>query len=642
LCIQLADIGDLVVTTPALYGLRQTFPDAQIDVLTTPHAAPILAHTNLVDQVWTAPRQIVRLRQWRADLPAAVRVMAALRRGRYDAVLLFHHLTTWIGVGKYALLAWATGARLRAGLDNGRGGFLTHRTRDAGWGVQHQAAYYLAVAGLVGAKSDDQRLRVGVSEADHAWAESRLPAGARYYAIHAGSGGFSLARRWEPEKFAAVVNGWADHDVSRGAEPVRVVLVGGQGDDAEAVLPHLRHPSINLVNQTTLNQVAAVLERCAAFIGADSGVMHIAAAVAGGAAQRSHGSNGALRLHVVFGPSHHAAWSPYLPAAPGASHLYRSGVRCSPCSYVGHTLGLRHGCEARTCMKLLTAAEVGRPIPAPTPAGGVMDGGRRAALRVLGVPIHALTFAAFLDQIAAWIAEGQPRQVCTVNPEYIMLAQRDVLLYLILSRADLCVADGVGVLWAARRLGRALPERVTGSDGVLKIAERAARDGWRLFLLGAAPGVAARTAQMLQDRYPGLQIAGVHAGTPSAQDEDEIATLIAASRADVLFVAFGQGKQDHWIARNLPRLNVNVAIGVGGSFDFIAGVRQRAPIWMQQAGLEWLFRLIQQPSRWRRMLRLPQFVIEVLRRGQRGPWAFDPAPEEARAPDGRWEPRHDG
>lgn len=208
------------------------------------------------------------------------------------------------------------------------------------------------------------------------------------------------------------------------------------------------------------------------------------------------------------------------------------------------------------------------------------------------------------------------RHVCTVNPEFVMIAQRDVNFFNILNRADLCIPDGVGLLWAARWLGRRLPQRVTGSDGLPLIAERAAKAGWRLYLLGAAPGVAEKAADVLRGRYPGLQIAGTYAGSPAPDEEDAIVQRVNASGADLLFVAYGAPEQDKWIARNLPRLQVKMAMGVGGAFDFIAGLVPRAPLWMRRLGLEWLYRLYLQPSRIGRMTRLPRFVLAVLLRGR--------------------------
>jgi exopolysaccharide biosynthesis WecB/TagA/CpsF family protein len=550
----------------------------------------------LVNEVITAPRNLLRSRR---DFGGLLRLLRQVRG--YDTIIIFHQLTTQIGVWKYTLLVFASGAKVRAGLDNGRGWFLTHRAADHGFGVKHQADYWLDVAALVGAKTGDRHLHVGVSAEDRLWAASLLPEGRdRYAAIHPGSGGFSVARRWEAEKFAALANQFQDKTI---------VLVGGKDDDTEKVISQLDNPSINLAGKTTLNQLAAVLERCSKFYGADSGVMHLAAA------------SGAS-VHAVFGPSNHLAWHPFAEQA----QVIRSGVRCSPCSYTGHTLGLRQGCAARTCMKLVSVEQVlnSRLEHYAEPASSSDLADRSTALRILGIPVHATTFDAMLDQIGGWVrAKGGAHQICTINPEYVMQAQNDVLLFNILQRSDLNVPDGVGLLWAARRLGKPLPQRVTGSDGISLIAQRATEEGWRLFLLGAAAGVADRVAQLWRERHPGVQIAGAYDGDPSAEAEDEIAAMIRSSRADILFVAYGQGKQDHWIARNLPRLGVKVALGVGGAFDFVAGVAVRAPLWMQRAGLEWLHRLITQPWRWKRMLRLPRFVIAVYTRGSQPPRTFE-------------------
>jgi len=237
---------------------------------------------------------------------------------------------------------------------------------------------------------------------------------------------------------------------------------------------------------------------------------------------------------------------------------------------------------------------------------------------VLGVAIHQVDFAATLAHIAAWIADPAPvcRQICTVNPEFIMDAQADPAFAAALARADQRVPDGVGVLWAAQRQGVALAERVTGSDGIYRICAAAAAQGWRVFLLGAAPGVAATAAQRLAAIYPGLVIVGAYAGSPTDEDWPEIAARLAAARPDVLLVAYGHPRQDLWIDRHRGELPAHVAMGIGGALDFAAGVAQRAPRWMQRLGLEWLHRLIRQPWRWRRMLKLPRFVVAVLRAGK--------------------------
>jgi N-acetylglucosaminyldiphosphoundecaprenol N-acetyl-beta-D-mannosaminyltransferase len=143
------------------------------------------------------------------------------------------------------------------------------------------------------------------------------------------------------------------------------------------------------------------------------------------------------------------------------------------------------------------------------------------------------------------------------------------------------------------------------------IAERAAQTGWRLYLLGAGPGVAEKTAEILRARYPGAQIVGAYAGSPADADAPEIIGRIRAARPDVLFVAYGAPKQDLWIACYRDALGVPVMMGVGGAFDHIAGIRKRAPWWVQRLNLEWLYRLITQPWRWRRQLALPRFVWAV-------------------------------
>jgi N-acetylglucosaminyldiphosphoundecaprenol N-acetyl-beta-D-mannosaminyltransferase len=144
------------------------------------------------------------------------------------------------------------------------------------------------------------------------------------------------------------------------------------------------------------------------------------------------------------------------------------------------------------------------------------------------------------------------------------------------------------------------------------VAELAARKGYRLFLLGAAEGVADLCAQRLSNRYPDLQIVGTYSGSPAVEEEDGILALVKQAKPDILFVAYGAPQQDKWIARNLARLGVPLAMGVGGALDFIAGAAVRAPRWMQRLGLEWLHRLYREPWRWRRMLALPRFVGLVI------------------------------
>ncbi len=241
-------------------------------------------------------------------------------------------------------------------------------------------------------------------------------------------------------------------------------------------------------------------------------------------------------------------------------------------------------------------------------------------LNILNTPVHAVTMADTLALVEQYMVEPRLHQICTTNPEFVMMAQQDADFRRVLHKADLCLPDGVGLLWAARWLGRPLPQRVPGSELVYHLAERAAQHGWRLFLLGAAPGVAEQAAHILTARYPGLIIAGTYAGSPAAAENDEIVQRINDGRADLLYAAYGAPRQDKWIARNRGNLTaVRVALGIGGALDFITGKSARAPRWVQNLGLEWLHRLIKEPWRWRRMTALPRFAARVLLGGRRTP-----------------------
>ena len=235
------------------------------------------------------------------------------------------------------------------------------------------------------------------------------------------------------------------------------------------------------------------------------------------------------------------------------------------------------------------------------------------SIRVLGVRVDELDIEGTLERIEGLLAAGGHHLVATVNPEFVMLAQRDPEFRRLLEGAAVCLADGWGVTWAARRQGRPLPARVTGVDLVPALAQRAAEKGWRLFLLGAAPGVAEEVARLLTAQNPALLVAGSHAGVAGPEGDEESLRLIAAAHPDIVLVAYGAPRQEQWIARNLAYLEAGVGIGVGGSFDYLSGRVRRAPAWMRRAGLEWLYRLLRQPWRARRMAVLPRFALEVLR-----------------------------
>jgi N-acetylglucosaminyldiphosphoundecaprenol N-acetyl-beta-D-mannosaminyltransferase len=225
--------------------------------------------------------------------------------------------------------------------------------------------------------------------------------------------------------------------------------------------------------------------------------------------------------------------------------------------------------------------------------------------------------------IAAFLREEPPRlhHVCTVNPEFVMEARRNAPFRRLLNSADLATPDGAGIIAAGKLLRRPFTGRATGVALVERLAAMSARDGWTLFLLGAGPGVAGEAARVLAGRYPGVRVVGTHAGSPRPEDWPEIKRLLEAARPDVLLVAYGAPRQDLWIAEHRGDMpdSVRVAMGVGGVFDYLSGRAKLAPAPVRRVGMEWLYRLVTQPWRWRRILRVFAFGALALRSAIVGP-----------------------
>lgn len=238
-------------------------------------------------------------------------------------------------------------------------------------------------------------------------------------------------------------------------------------------------------------------------------------------------------------------------------------------------------------------------------------------ISILGVAIDDLTEDEVIGQADALIAAGGPHQLATVNPEFVIEAQENPAFRAVLANADLATADGFGLLLAARYLGTPLRGRVTGIELAGRLAGLCAARGYRMFLLGAAPGVAAAASAALQARHPGLIVAGTYAGSPHPRHEPFLQQLIAAARPHVLLVAYGHPQQELWIARNQPAIQVPLALGVGGTFDYLSGRVPRAPAPIRRLGLEWAYRLVRQPGRWQRIMNaVPRFAWRVFRRGR--------------------------
>ncbi|HXJ23266.1 MAG TPA: WecB/TagA/CpsF family glycosyltransferase [Polyangia bacterium] len=240
-------------------------------------------------------------------------------------------------------------------------------------------------------------------------------------------------------------------------------------------------------------------------------------------------------------------------------------------------------------------------------------------IRIGQLPFDAVDLSGTLDAIEDLVRAGAGGTVFTPNVDHIMVAEKDERFRQAYRRVSLSVVDGVPVLWAARLLGRPLPEKVSGSDLVIPLVERAAQRGWPVFLLGAAPGAAETASARLHERFPTLKIVGTDAprvdlGSP-LEERLAIARRVAETKPDLVLVAFGAPKQEIFCDETLDVLKPAVLVCVGAGIDFIAGVARRAPAWMSRVGVEWLFRLAQEPRRLagRYLLRDTQFFIVVLK-----------------------------
>ena len=236
----------------------------------------------------------------------------------------------------------------------------------------------------------------------------------------------------------------------------------------------------------------------------------------------------------------------------------------------------------------------------------------RDRVDVLGVGVDVVTFRQALERVETFIRRASPPSlVATANAEMVMIAQQDAELFQILNSAALTLADGAGVVWAARHLGPGVPERVAGYDLTQDLLRLSAEKGYRVYWLGASPGVAAAAAARAAAANPGLITVGIHDGYFQPADDAGIIDLVKTARPDILLCALGVPKQEKWLSKYREVLQVPVTIGVGGTFDVMAGNVKRAPLWMQRSGLEWSYRLLRQPSRLFRMMALPRFVLKV-------------------------------
>lgn len=383
LVVKLATIGDLLLATPALRALRESYPHARIDLLVTPASAGLLDDWDIIDRVIVLdkylfdypqqllknPRNLLRLKPLWHDL----------RDGDYDAVLLLHHLTLFYGRLKHQILMRATGAKWRIGLDNGHGWFLNVRVKDHGFGAMHEADYNLAVADAAGATTNNKRLTIPINEAEYQQArqllneteatcsnfadvsqisdldqesaklaltkycgsdDTRYPFTQRpIIAMHPGSGGYSTARRWSPEHFAQLADRLFRDTGGQ------LILLGGPEETElhQQIIEFMQSemPARSFAGKGNIRVAAAILEQADLFIGNDLGLMHLATAVG-------------TPTVAIFGLTNSDAWGPYAGGqATQHAVVVKMDLPCMPCFYRGHDLGTPEGCMTHDCLALL-------------------------------------------------------------------------------------------------------------------------------------------------------------------------------------------------------------------------------------------------------------------------------------------------
>ncbi|MFA5839336.1 MAG: WecB/TagA/CpsF family glycosyltransferase [Candidatus Margulisiibacteriota bacterium] len=222
-----------------------------------------------------------------------------------------------------------------------------------------------------------------------------------------------------------------------------------------------------------------------------------------------------------------------------------------------------------------------------------------------GIKVDNVSLQESIDRVGEFLVSKQPHLIVTPNPEIIVTSQKDHALKDVLNNADLRVPDGISMVVVSRLLGKPLKERVSGIDLMLNII-KAYGDKYKIFLLGGAPGIAEAAADKLIQKQPRLNIVGTMDGFFG--DDYAVIQQIEACRPDILFVGLGGGRQEKWLNRHLKELNVPVAMVMGGSLDVISGSKKRAPLIFQKLYIEWLYRLLSEPRRWKRQLALPKFL----------------------------------
>lgn len=223
--------------------------------------------------------------------------------------------------------------------------------------------------------------------------------------------------------------------------------------------------------------------------------------------------------------------------------------------------------------------------------------------KILNTYVNAISMDETISCIEKIIQLGKPTQHVVINALKVNLMEEDIELRRIVNSCPLINADGTSIVWAGKKLGVPVKERVTGCDLFQKLVKISAEKGYKIYLFGAKEEVVLKVKEIYEKQYPALKIVGYRNGYFTENDEEEIVKDIAESGADMMFVAFSSPKKEYWINKYLEQLNIPFVMGVGGSFDIVAGVIDRAPLWMQKHGMEWFYRFIQEPRRmWKRYI----------------------------------------
>ncbi|WP_456277568.1 WecB/TagA/CpsF family glycosyltransferase [Bacillus sp. AK128] len=230
----------------------------------------------------------------------------------------------------------------------------------------------------------------------------------------------------------------------------------------------------------------------------------------------------------------------------------------------------------------------------------------------LGVDVSTYNYDELAAKLMEDIHSNRSSFIVAINPEKVMKAQEDETLLHLLNKATYQIPDGIGIIIASWLKGGKIRSRVTGIDMMLRLCEEATKHHKKIFLYGAKPGIADSAKEKLEEKFPGIQIVGTMNGYE--KDETVISSAINDSQADIIFVALGSPVQEYWILNHMEKLSPSIYQGVGGSFDVVSGRLKRAPLFFQKLGLEWLYRLIKEPWRWKRQLILPKFLLRVIKK----------------------------